>query len=412
MMNYLEKSYDVLKKIFSSGAYVQIALNEKSSDQDTPMVTKIVYGTLENYFLLNYNIGLYANKKPQNSINILLMIALYCLKFLNIPDYAIVNGIVELTEKIGKKELKAFVNGVLRNLNNEKLKYPELNSLEYEQVKFNLPDWFIQEVKLQFKDRYEDILSVKGGESEHVRLNQTRINKAEFESLFNDYIPTKTGYLVRADVKIRDLFAKGKITYQSLASTLVVESVGNIYAKTVLDLCSAPGGKAVFSAEKGAYVTACDIYPHRLELIKSYAKRMGVNLNVVRNDATVLNKELILPYDVVFVDAPCSGLGVVKKKQDMIIGKKLSDVINLSELQKKILDIAKAYVKNGGLLVYSTCTIMRAENGDVINDFLKSNPNFTLDIDLNNFPNSGEIQLLPDNNGMDGYYIARLRRIA
>lgn len=412
MMNYLEKSYDILKRIFSSGAFVQIALNENPSDQGTSVVTKIVYGTLENYFLLNYNIALYTSKKPQNSVNILLLIALYCLKFMNIPDYAIVNGIVELTEKIGKKELKPFVNGILRKLNSENLKYPEIGSMDYQQVKYNLPKWFIEEVKLQYKDQYESILNVKGGELEHVRLNQSRISIEEFESLIEEKIPTKTGYLVHADSKIRELFAKGKLTYQSLASTLVVESVEKIKDKKVLDLCAAPGGKAVMCAEKGAIVSACDLYPHRLELIKSYSKRMGVDLSVLKNDATFINSNFILAYDVVFVDAPCSGLGVIKKKQDMIIGKKLSDVFTLSVLQKKILDVSKLYVKVGGLLVYSTCTIMRNENGDVIKEFLQKNPNYVIDKDSNNFPNSGEIQLLPDNNGMDGYYIARLRRVS
>lgn len=409
-MEYLEKSYTILKKIFSEGAYVQIALNESYSDKDTAVVTKIVYGTLENYFLLSFNLSIYVKKKPSNSVNILLLMGAYCLKFMKIPDYALVNGIVELSAKIGKVQLKGFINSVLRKISLEDLKHPSKDSSLYEQVKYNLPEWFISSVKKDYPEEYNSILGAEVFEMEHVRLNKSRMINKEFEKIEKEFFVTETGYFVRGSGTIIDLFNEGKLTYQALASTLVVEAMGNLREQKVLDLCAAPGGKAVYVAEKGAEVVACDIHEHRLELITSYAKRMGVDLKTVKNDGTRMKKAFVDYFDVVLVDAPCSGLGVIKKKQDMIIGKILKDVNDLSFLQKKLLSMAKNYVKVGGILIYSTCTIMKAENEKVVEDFLSSNSNFSPESDGKILPEEGSFQFLPDGKGMDGYYIARMRR--
>lgn len=409
---YLEKSYAVLKKVISEGAYVQLALKDISAEKDLSIVTKIVYGTLEQYYLLEYNLSLYLEKKPSKTVYILLLIGSFCLKNLNIPDYTIVNEIVDLTGKIGKKELKPFVNGVLRKISQQQVFHPDESSEYYEEVRYNLPRWIIQLIKKQYPNDYGEILNTDTTQMEHVRLNSTRISKNEFERIVDDFIPSQTGYFVRSTPLIRDLFNKGKLTFQSLASTLVVEAAGNIKGKKVLDLCAAPGGKSVFAAEKGAEVLSCDIHEHRLKLISSYASRMGLDLKTIRNDGRKENIALVNLFDIVFIDAPCSGLGVIKKKQDMIFSKKPEDIETLNTIQGDLLENAKNYIKIGGLIIYSTCTITDEENGKVIRTFLKNNPNYVLDIREGVFPENGFIQLLPDDKGMDGYYIARILKIA
>jgi len=407
---YFEKSYTILKKVISEGAYVQLALKDVSGDKDFSIVTKIVYGTLEQYYLLEYNLSLYIEKKPSKSVYILLLMAAFCLYNLNIPDYTIVNEIVDLTGKIGKRELKPFVNGVLRKISQHSASFPDKSSEYYEEAFYNLPRWIIQLIKKEYPSDFEKILNSEKTQMEHVRLNFSRISKAEFERIVIDFVPSQTGYFVRNSPIIRELFNKGKLTFQSLASTLVVEAAGNIKGKKLLDLCAAPGGKSVFAAEKGAEVISCDIHEHRLKLISSYASRMGYDLKVIKNDGKKENRSLFNLFDIVLIDAPCSGLGVIRKKQDMIFTKRPEDIELLSCLQSEILENAKNYVKIGGIIIYSTCTITDAENGRIIRTFLENNPKYTIDKKEGVFPETGSVQLLPDELGMEGYYIARIRR--
>ncbi|MGN1042809.1 MAG: SAM-dependent methyltransferase, partial [Christensenellales bacterium] len=178
----------------------------------------------------------------------------------------------------------------------------------------------------------------------------------------------------------------------------------------VLDVCAAPGGKSVYMAIKGLDVTSCDLYPHRVELINAYAKRMRVNLDARIADATELCPEYIDSFDAVLADVPCSGLGVLNRRKDVVINRTYDDIKALSVLQRKILDNVSRYVVKGGVLVYSTCTVFRMENDDVIEDFLSKHKDFSLSrIDLP-YDNEGSIQFLPDGKGMEGFFICHLVR--
>ena len=217
---------------------------------------------------------------------------------------------------------------------------------------------------------------------------------------------TKTGYYVSMNPLLKKLFIEGRITYQSLTSTYAALALDVKDGQNVLDVCSAPGGKAIFVAEKNptANVVACDIHPHRVELIGAYARRMHVkNVTPTLFDGTAFNKEWAGYFDRVLCDVPCSAMGVVKKQPDVLLNRNENDIAALKKVQYSILDNAKNYVKSGGFLVYSTCTIFKEENDDNVEEFLKNNNDFE------KYPSEFDGQYLPCDTH-DGFFIRRLRR--
>ena len=181
-----------------------------------------------------------------------------------------------------------------------------------------------------------------------------------------------------------------------------------------MDLCAAPGGKAVYAATLiGADVTACDIHPHRVELIKSYAKSAGVKINAIQNDATVFKPSFESAFDCVICDVPCSGVGVIKNKPDVMLNRKEEDLRSLAELQYKIISTAARYVKPSGTLCYSTCTVFKEENEDVANRFLSENPDFenlSAGCEKAQACTDGYVRLYPQTHGCDGFFVAKFRR--
>ena len=202
---------------------------------------------------------------------------------------------------------------------------------------------------------------------------------------------------------MHDLNSAGKVTIQSKTSMLTCEELHPDNGDQILDLCAAPGGKSVYMAELASCaVTACDIHPHRVELIESYKRRLGVeNVKTLVHDATKENKAFIDKFDKVLCDVPCSGIGVANKKPDIYLNMTNESIKDLPNIQYKILNTAKLYVKKGGVLVYSTCTTLPQENKDIIDKFLKEN---------NDFEIVSQKQYLQDNEGIDGFYVAKMVR--
>ncbi|MEG2456838.1 MAG: 16S rRNA (cytosine(967)-C(5))-methyltransferase RsmB, partial [Clostridia bacterium] len=339
-------------------------------------------------------------------------------KHLNgVPDYAVVNNCIELTKSIGKQAVSSFVNGVLRSAQRgEYTSLPdESDVLYYFSIKYSKPIWLVEKLLSDYgKEATENIISVKPYELSHIRPNKQFISLIELENYLKSFkieyfTSPSQGFLVRVTPDIKKLFKAGKITYQSITSMFTVKALDVHNRQNVLDICSAPGGKAMLIAEQNpnGTVTACDLYEHRIELVSSYAKRMAIkNVETKIMDATIFEPKFVERFDRVLVDAPCSALGVIRKQPDILLNRLPSDILILQDLQKRILANASRYVKRGGVLVYSTCTITKEENIMVVEDFLAKNPEFSLSkIDLN-YDNDGYIQFLPAG-AVDGFFIAR-----
>lgn len=400
----LNTAYEVLSDIIREGAYANIALNSVKDDSERAFVTRVVYGVLENYFQLDYIIGTLAPKRPKAEVRVLLLLGVYCLNYTDMPPYAVVNELVQLCKMSKFQAASGFVNSVLHRAAQKDYRLPAKGA-KAEEIKYNLPYDLLQLIKNEYPRAYGRILQTPPKEEEHIRLSP-----GTDESVLSGipYQKTATGYYVQNTPEIKRLYNEGKLTYQSYTSTLAVLALGDVQGKRVLDLCAAPGGKSVYIAQRGGIVTACDIYPHRTQLIKSYADRMSVELEIITLDGTKLNEDWVGAFDIVLLDAPCSGLGALGRRRDIILNRKKEDIARLAQLQKQLLAAAAQYVKPQGVLVYSTCTILKQENGGVVAGLLSQNADFEPDEIPIAYKNKGELQFLPDADGTDGFYIARL----
>lgn len=274
-----------------------------------------------------------------------------------------------------------------------------------------MPSHLVGLYKKDYPDNYSEIINDCKKTFLHVRLN----NNVKDETLLKadgNAQKTLTGYFVKNNEKISLMNFEGDLTYMSLGSTLIAESVATATnnGNDILDVCAAPGGKSVYLSNRGFNVTSCDIYEHRVKLIQDYAHRMRTKLNCEIADGTVFNPQFEKRFDSVLVDAPCSGMGVVGRRKDSVFNKTYEQIKELSELQYKILSNSAKYVKSGGLLVYSTCTVFSIENRKVIDRFLNENADFSLSKIPLPYDNSGQIQFLPDGMGMEGFYLCHMKR--
>lgn len=418
-------SWKCLDKIFSDKAFSGIELNNTLSSvmpQDKALITKIVYGVLDTNIELEYIIDAYAQKvKP--TIYTLLKIGVYCLKYLSIPKYAVLNDIVELSKQTEKIQYVSFVNATLRKieqaLESNEVQYPA-NNKKYLSVKYSFPLWAVNKMVKQYGiEQTEQFLSCEQSHLTHIRINTQAISKPNFIKMLK-----KSDLAYEEGMLEDDLSVKGSLsvipsnlyTIMSLGSMLVARAVGVKDNDKVLDLCSAPGGKAVYLAQlaKNVSVTACDVHEHRVELIKNYAKRMNASsVKAMQNDATAFIGEFENNFDVVLVDAPCSGFGVYASKPDIKLNTDEKMLDRLAKTQLSILNNAGKYVKVGGSLVYSTCTIFHDENQGVIYHFVQENPNFEREILAipDRYGKESQKQFLPHIDGVEGFFVAKLKRV-
>jgi len=411
MLTVLMSAFSVLDGVFLKGAYSSLELS-KDIEDNRKAVTKIVYGVLDNNVKYDFFISQLAPKKPKSKIIIILKIGLYCLYNMDsYPDYAVIDNTVEMTKKLGKKETAGFVNALLKKAVNYNYKYPEKKN-EYLSIKYSKPLFLVNYYLNRYgADETERILSVTPYEFEHIRYNSLKISREDFIQFLKqkgiDYTESKAGgFFVRLNDEILKMYNDGLITFQSMTSMLTVKAFGEIGDECVLDLCAAPGGKSVYIAEinREALVTSCDLHPHRVELIRKYAKRMGINnINTVCTDAEVYNPDYQEKYKYVLCDAPCSGFGLINKKPDIMLNSDESSIENLVNIQYNILVNAGKYCKRGGVIIYSTCTTIYSENEGVVKKFLDNNEGYILDNDFINY--------LPDNSGQDGFFIAKIRKL-
>ncbi|AVQ47242.1 16S rRNA (cytosine(967)-C(5))-methyltransferase RsmB [Clostridium botulinum] len=441
MDNAREVALDVLKAVLYEGAYSNIVLNKKLNksnlkDNDKALITEIVYGTLKYKETLDIIIQSYLKnpiKTMDKNIANILRITIYQIRYLDkIPSFAAVNEAVEMSKKISIKYSK-LVNGVLRNYirtyKNKKF-YDDRNNLEKFSFIYSCPKWLIKMFISQYGiETAEKILK---GLNERpnitVRVNNLKIDYDEaFEKLDEYGYNIEEGYICPEAIQIikgkniekNPLFIEGDITVQDESAMLVAPSMELTEESIVLDLCSAPGGKTTHISEiinNKSKVYAYDVHQHKLSLIQENAKRLGIkNIETDVCDAAVFNKELKEIAHRVLMDVPCSGLGIIRKKPEIKWTKNEKEIKNIIDIQRKIMNNGASYLKKGGILLYSTCTLNKEENEENINWFLKKHKNFKIehlyygDVDNIIYHKEGFVSILP-NDKMDGFFIAKLKK--
>ena len=413
-------AFDVLDKIFREGAYSNIILGEVIDKCDNRgLVTKIVYGVVENNVNLEYFLDKIVPSRPQKKLTTILKLGMYMLRHLNsVPDHAVVFEMVDLATYANKKSQAGFVNAVLKKCIGYDYVLPE-NTKERLSVEFSVPMWVVNSYFKQYGEEVAtNIIKTKAHTLEHIRPNTKFVSFDKLAKMLEaegvEFSESGYGgYYVQNNPYIGELFKCGDITFQSPSSMVVVKAAAVSDGDNILDICSAPGGKAIYMSElaKNLNITATDIHPHRVKQIRDYAERMDVNcIDADVMDATVRVHDYFYKFDVVLADVPCSGLGVAGKKADIYLSKTMDGVNELSEIQYNILQNAIDYTKSGGVIIYSTCTMLREENYNIIGKTLKMRDDVSLEVMDIGIENKGFIQLLPDGKGLDGFFIARLRK--
>lgn len=419
MNNALLHSFQTLKQVYADGAFSSIALNKTLNlckNQDKALITKIVYGVLDNDIKLEYIISRFVRKMPKNDVLLYMKIGTYCLCELSMPVYAVVNDVAELSKLSADIHIVGFVNATLKQIaaRLSEVEYPQ-DETERISVEYSYPMWALKKlIKDYGMDAAKQIATFKLPNYTTVRVcddfdvaeNCKQCGVQAQTTPFDDayYIDGKT-----------DGFT-GRWTVQSLSSMAVARICAADARGTFLDCCAAPGGKAVYVKQlrPNLQVTACDIHEHRVQLIDSYAKRMGVEIATYRRDMTQPEQQWFGAFDTVLCDVPCSGFGVLDTRPDIKRFRTSLDISNLMKLQYAILDNCSNYVKTGGRLVYSTCTVFDNENGQNIRKFLKEHPCFTYgSINLPQFSQANgkaEYQFLPYKDSVQGFYVAVLVR--
>lgn len=418
-------AYQTLLEIEKNQAYSNIELNHQIGllkPENPAFVRELVYGVLENQIYLDHILkqlipkGLKGVKKP---IKVLLRMGLYQLMFMDsVPEYAAVNETVKLARKVAPGR-DGFLNGVLRGYGKKKdqitMPDPAKELETYLSVKYSFDPSIVKLWLSQYSAEETETLlansNMRPPMTIRVNLTKTTPGDLEAELTAQGFVLEKADlcervFLVKGSGLLdTESFAKGLFSVQDMASVLAVDILAPEPGNTVMDICAAPGGKTLAMGEKmenQGRILAFDIYAHKLELMEAQAERLGLTIiETGEQDGTVFNPSYVEMADKVLVDGPCSGLGVLRRKPEIKHRPVLADVAELSEKQLAILENACQYVKPGGDLLYSTCTINKKENGDVSAAFLEKHPDYEM---------MTERQLLPTLDGTDGFYICKLHR--
>lgn len=436
----------VLLEVTRDGEYSHISLRnvlgkyQYLDKRDRAFITRVVEGTLEHMIEIDYIINQFSKVKVSKMkpvIRNILRSSVYQLKYMDsVPNSAVCNEAVKLAVKKGFSSLKGFVNGVLRNIerNLDKIEYPDKKDIkEYLSVKYSMPIWILEKWFGQYdvSDVEKMLADFQTEKPTTIRLNPSVMTKEELvKSLESQNISVEehpyladalwiSSYDYLGDV---ESFQKGAFHVQDVSSMLVSCLANPKERDYVIDVCAAPGGKALHMAELlggSGHVEARDLTDYKVNLIWDNIRRSGMkNIEALRMDATLFDEASAGKADIVVADLPCSGLGVLGKKTDLKYKMTEQTQGELVELQRKILSQVKSYVKPGGTLVYSTCTINEDENEGNVRWFLSQYPEFGLvslkenlcDELKESVSELGCLQLLPGIHKCDGFFIAKFKR--
>ena len=423
----------VLEDVFVNQAYSNIALNKhlKGSQLSAPdkgLVTEIVYGTVARKLTLEWYLSHFIEDRDKldNWLYILLLLSAYQLRYLDkVPNHAVVNEAVELA-KARKKGSEKLVNAVLRRILREG--WPDIDSIKRknkrDSIAYSLPVWLVSKLKEEYgEERAQAIfksLLVRNKASIRIAdLSRKEEIKAVLEASDS---PLAASGLVKEQGHFagHDLFSEGAITIQDESSQLVAPTLNLQGHEQVLDACAAPGGKTAHMASflTSGKVTALDLYDHKLDLIQENAQRLGVadRVQTQKLDARKVHEFFEKDsFDKILVDAPCSGIGLLRRKPDIKYNKETADFTSLQEIQLEILGSVCQTLRKGGIITYSTCTIVSEENFQVVEAFLESHPEFEqvkLEHECKDILKDGCILITPELYGSDGFFISQFRKIS
>lgn len=400
MTNPLTDPFLILSKVYKEGTYLKQAIASTPVEPlNKARTVKICYGVMERDLFLDAVISLNAQKQPKQAVRIILKIAIYMLEYMGKHDYMVVDFAVQLTKKLGKEGAAGFVNAFLRSY-----KLPDAPERTDERLSLecSAPLWLVKKLRRSYKADAENILKAQ---SPGICVRFERGAEEYLEKPHTD-TPFEGVHIFKNFVRDAAFFA-GDYTFQSVGSVAIASAISP--CGSVMDACAAPGGKSVLLAKKCKSVTSCELHAHRVELINAYAQRMGVqNITAIQADSSHFLPEFEEKFDAVLVDAPCSGTGVINENPDIKLFRKESDIAELSELQLKILSNCARYVKSGGTLYYSTCSVLPEENDSVAHAFLEANLQYVLSLPSSPLPHMTTkygLQFLPHISMGAGFYL-------
>lgn len=419
---------------WSDGSLKRTIAKNKLDSRDAALATRLSYGVIQNKMLLDYYISCYCTQKAEkleSVIRNILRIGGYQILFMDkIPHHAAVSEAVEMTRRAGRPKATGMVNAVLRKfvanwMNMPKL--PEGTTADYLSVRYSHPKWLVK--------RLIDLLGAEEAEA-YLRMNneivpttiQTNTLKTTPDELEKElrqagatvekhpWLPGCFEVSATGDLESLPAFTEGRFMVQDAAARLVAVIAQPGETDKVLDVCAAPGGKSFALAidmKDHGQIVSCDIHAHKLKLIESGAARLGItSVRAAQADGREHHAAWEQTADLVVADVPCSGLGIIRKKPD-IRYKNPKELAQLPAIQMAILENAATYVRSGGTLIYSTCTVLPEENEAVTEEFLAKHIDFELESFALPLPignHKGHLTLWPQRYGTDGFYICRMRR--
>lgn len=415
------------QKAFST-EIINANINKINNTKDEFLYRELVYGTIENLFYIDYMINKVSKIKTNKMENLVLNSlrpAFYELVFLRIENYATVNEYVKIVKR--KKGLKTgnFVNAILRNAIRKLDEIQEIQAkdkLEYLSIKHSFNEDLVKYLfdNYGIKEAEKIILALCQKPQLSIRVNTMLTTLEDLKAgLISMGFEVKTSKLAKDTLIIDnpsritefDEFKKGYFTIQDQASIKVSEVLNPDKNSKILDLCAAPGSKSSHLAqisEDKSLIISNDISKEKLGKIKENFDRMGLkNYEITNYDACETIEDFVGKFDYILVDAPCSGLGVIKRKPEIKLFRSLEEIKSLANIQKQILNNSLQYLKNGGFLVYSTCTLGNLENQDVIKDFMSKNPS----VNLINIGDENYLDILPYEYESDGFFMAKFTKV-
>ena len=431
-MNVKQVAINLISQV-DKGAYSNIALNEtfktlNINSKEKAFMTEIFYGVIRNKKFLDYIIEKNTKEIKKEWIRNLLRISIYQITFMDSDNKGIVWEATELAKKKYGVPISKFINGTLRNyLRNKDLELKRLDDEKNYEVLYSIPKWFYDTLEKQYgnDNLKQAITSLKKIPYLSVRVNKLKYSEEEFEEFLKDkdiqiIKKVDTVYYINSGLIINsEEFKTGKIIAQDASSYLAAKNLGTMPNELVLDICAAPGGKTAVLAENMeniGEIIAIDIHQHKIKLIDTNMKKLGIDIvKAIIMDARNVNKQG-RKFDKILVDVPCSGYGVIRKKPEILYSKNRESVEELAKLQLEILNSAADILKDGGELVYSTCTITDKENTDNIEKFLKERKEFKVEklyIPENisgDYDKLGGFCINYKEEIMDNFYIIKLKK--